>query len=405
MMQGSKLGVGLIGAGFSAHIHARGYQRLLDLPVELVAVAAVPVEQAQSLGQAFGIPNVYEDYRRVLERRDVDVVDLCVPNHLHEAFAVEAARAGKHIICEKPLTGYFGGPGAAEPAGRTPKAVMLAEALQSADRMLAAARQHGVQLMYAENWLYSPAVQKARRLIAASGGTILEIRAQEAHSGSHAGYAKAWRLSGGGALVRLGPHPIAVALFLKWEEGLRRDGRPIAVQSVTAEVGDLTRSPAFRAERERWLVADWQDVENWATVLLTFADGTRATIMASDIVLGGMEDTLEVLLSNSRLKCDMTHNTIMQAYAPAEHIFGDEYIAEKLETKAGWSYPSIDEEWLLGYPQELRDFVECALSGRAPLATPELAREVVRITYSAYVSAEEGRRVELDAPVSAPLEH
>lgn len=395
-MSGERIRIGLIGAGFVAHIHARSYARLADLGIELAAVAAVPLRQAEELAGQFGIPAVYEDYRRILEREDIDLVDLCVPNHLHEAFTVEAARSGKHILCEKPLTGYYGGPGASDPVGATPKSAMLESAVRSADRMLAAASEHGVRLMYAENWLYAPAVQKAARLIEASRGTILEIRAQECHSGSHASYAKSWKLAGGGALVRLGPHPLGCAMFLKWQEGLRRDGKPIRVQSVTAEVGDLSRIPSFRQEPEKWLVADWQDVENWATVLLTFADGSRATIFASDTVLGGMEDTLEIFLSNGRIKCDMTHSTMMQAYAPSPQVYEGEYIAEKLETKAGWSNPSIDEEWLLGYPQELRDFVEAILHNRQPVSTAQLGREVVRVMYAAYLSAEEGRRVALE---------
>lgn len=394
-MEGKRVRIGLVGAGFVAHIHARSYSRLADLGIDLVAVAAVPLSQAEALAGEFGIPSVYEDYRQILAREDVDLVDLCVPNHLHEPFAIEAARAGKQVICEKPLTGYFGGPEASDPVGATPKKLMLEAALRSADRMLAAASEHGVRLMYAENWLYSPAVQKAARLAEASGGTILEIRAQECHSGSHASYAKSWRQSGGGALVRLGPHPLGCAMHLKWQEGLRRNGRPIRVRAVTAETGDLSKIPSFQREQEKWLVADWQDVENWVTVLLTFTDGARATIFASDTVLGGMEDTLELFLSNGRVKCDMTHSTMMQAYAPSPKVFEGEYLAEKLETKAGWSNPSIDEEWLLGYPQELRDFVESHLQGREPLSTAELGREVVRVMYAAYQSAEEGRRVDL----------
>ncbi|NLE76555.1 MAG: Gfo/Idh/MocA family oxidoreductase [Chloroflexi bacterium] len=387
--------IGLVGAGFVGSIHARGYRRLADLGVEIVAVAAVPLAQAEDLAAEFGVPHVCDDYRRVLERPDVDIVDLCVPNHLHEPFVVATAQAGKHIICEKPLTGYYGGPGAADPVGATPKRLMLEAAVGSADRMLAAANAAGVRLMYAENWLYAPAVQKALRLAQASRGAILEIRAQECHSGSHAAYAKTWKYAGGGALARLGPHPIGTAVFLKWQEGLQRGGAPIQVQAVTAEVGNLSRIPALQAEPQRWLVDDWQDVENWVTVLLTFQDGARATIFASDTVLGGMEDTLDIYLSNGRVRCDMTHSTMMQAYAPSPEVFASEYLAEKLETKAGWSYPSIDEEWLLGYPQELRDFVEAIAEEREPLSTPQLGREVVQVMYAAYLAAEEGRRVTL----------
>ncbi len=402
-MREGKLRIGLVGAGFVGHIHARGYTRLTDLPIDLAAVAAVPLDQAESLAREFGIPAVYGDYRRLLDREEIDLVDLCVPNYLHESFALEAIRAGKHVLVEKPLTGYFGGPAASDPVGRTPKGLMLREAVASADRMLEAARARGVLLMYAENWLYSPAVRKAKRLAEASGGTILEVRAQEAHSGSHASYAKSWRQSGGGALVRLGPHPLGCAMYLKAQEGLRRDGRPIKVRSVMAEVGDLSKIDSFRRESEKWIVDDWQDVENWVTMLVTFTDGSRAVISAADTVVGGMEDTLEVFLSNGRIKCDMGHSTMMQAYAPSPKVFEAEYIAEKLETKAGWSYPSIDEEWLLGYPQELRDFVESALHGREPVSTASLGRDVVEVMYAAYQSAEEGRRVVL-IPTEGGLE-
>lgn len=390
-----KTRVGLIGAGFVGNIHARAYRRIRDLDMDIAAVAAVPLAQAEDLVRQFGIADAYDDYRRILDRDDINLVDLCVPNHLHERFAIEAALAGKHIICEKPFTGYYGGPGAARPVGATSKELMLQEALKSTDRMIAAAEQNGVQLMYAENWLYCPAVQKALRLAAASKGTILEIRAQESHSGSHAGYAKTWEQAGGGALVRLAPHPIGTAIYFKEQEGLRRDGKPIRVASVTAEAGDLSKMPAFQAEGSNWLVSDWQDVENWCTLLMTFTDGARALIQASDIMLGGMEDTLQVLMSNARIDCDMGHSAMVKAYAPAEGVFADEYIMEKISTKAGWSYPSIDEDWILGYPQEMRDFVEAVACHRPALSGAVLGRQVVEVMYAAYLSAEQGRRINL----------
>jgi predicted dehydrogenase len=399
-----KVRVGLIGAGFVGNIHARALRRITDLDVEIAAVAAVPLAQAQELAQRYGVEAAYDDYRRILDRDDINLTILAVPNHLHEPFTLEAAEAGKHIVCEKPLTGYFGGPGAAEPVGATPKAIMLDEALHSADRMIAAAEAHGVKLMYAENWLYCPAVQKALRLAEASGGAILEVRAQEAHSGSHAGYAKTWKLAGGGALVRLAPHPIGTAIYFKEQEGLRRNGKPITVASVTAEAGDLSKMAALQAEADRWLVDDWQDVENWCTVIMTFTDGSRALIQASDIVLGGMEDTLQVFLSNARIDCDMGHSGMVRAFAPNDQVYAGEYIMEKVGTKAGWSYPSIDEEWLLGYPQEVRDFVEAVAYDREPLSGAGLGRAVTEVLYASYVSAEEGRRVSLPAsPASAAL--
>ncbi len=180
--------IGLIGAGFVADIHARSYAPVSrdaygePVDAELVAVAASSLDSAGRFAREHGIPDPYDDYRRILERDDVDAVDVCTPNDLHESIVVAAAQAGKHVLCEKPLTGYFGGPEAATPVGATAKSVMRAEALGSVERMIDAARESGVTLAYAENWVYCPAIQRAVELAEASGGSVREIRALESQS-------------------------------------------------------------------------------------------------------------------------------------------------------------------------------------------------------------------------------
>jgi predicted dehydrogenase len=116
-------------------------------------------------------------------------------------------------------------------------------------------------------------------------------------------------------------------------------GRPIRPQAVFAEVADLTRTSGFEAEARHYVVTGWVDVENWGTAVVTFDDGTRATVFASDAVLGGMESTLQVLMSNAHIKCNLSHTRLVEAFAPDASVFGDEYLIEKLETSAGWSRP------------------------------------------------------------------
>jgi predicted dehydrogenase len=88
-------------------------------------------------------------------------------------------------------------------------------------------------------------------------------------------------------------------------------------------------------------------------------------------------------------------NNAVQAYAPESSVFGDEYIVEKIETKAGWSFPQPNEDWTNGYPAEIQDFVESIALGREPLSGAQLARDVTAVIYGGYVSAAEGRRVDL----------
>ncbi len=391
------LRIGIVGAQFAAHLHMQNYARLRGWKIAIPAVASRTRTRAEELAKKYHIPEVADDFRRLLDRKDIDVVDLCVPTDLHHEFIIQAAQAGKHVICEKPLTGYFGQDRPEERIGfSVDRTTMLQEALANCEAVAAALKRSKVKFCYAENWVYAPPVAKLKKLIQVSAGTILDIRAEESHSGSHAAYSRQWKTSGGGALLRLGAHPVSAVLHLKHYEGMLKTRRGIQLQSVTAEVGQHTKVESFKKESQKWIVSSWDDVEDWATMIMNFKDGSQAVITASDGVLGGVRNTMTVYLSNAVVQVNINPNDTVMAYAPSPHIFGEEYIAEKLETKAGWNFASPDEDWVRGYPQELEDFVECLLTGREPDAGLELAFQTVEAIYAAYLSAEKGMRVELE---------
>jgi predicted dehydrogenase len=385
--------IGVVGTGLSGRLHLNNYSKLRGSKVDVVAVCSKDADLA-SVAKAYGIPDYYDDYRRILERKDIDVVDLCVSTDLHEAFCIETARVRKHIICEKPLTGYFGKDQEAEHVGfKVSKELMLKEALRSCDRVAKAVEENHVKFMYAENWVYAPPFAKLKSLIKASGGTVLDIRAEESHSGSAAAYSRKWKTSGGGALMRLGAHPVGGVLHLKHFEGMLKYGKPIRPKSVTAEVKQHTKIESFLKEKKKYIVSTWEDVEDWGVMVIHFEDNSTATVFSSDGVLGGVRNLLTAYLSNAVVNVNMNPNNVLQVYAPEPHIFGDEYIAEKLETKAGWNFPSPDEDWVRGYPQELEDFVDAVRLDREPISGIDLARDVVEAIYAGYASAEEGKRI------------
>lgn len=390
------LRLGMVGSRFAAHLHLNNFGKLRGSKMEVVAIASKTEQSARETAQKFDIPDVYTDYRRLLDRKDIDVVDLCVPNDLHEEIIVAAAQAGKHIICEKPLTGYFGKEIEGEEVGfRVPKEVMLKGVLESCDRIRKAIEENRVIFCYAEDWVYAPPLAKIKRIVRVSGGTVMDIRAEESHSGSHAAYSRRWKTSGGGALLRLGCHPIGAALHLKYFEGELRQGKPIRPKSITAEVGQHTRIPSFRREPKKWVVSTWEDVEDWSCVIVTFEDGSKATIFASDGVLGGTRNQMQVFLSNAVAFANINPNNAVEVYAPDAGILADEYIAEKLETKAGWNFANPDEDWMRGYPQELEDFVESILQRKQPLSSLDLAIDTLKVVYGGYLSAEKGERIQL----------
>ena len=301
--------IGLVGAGFLAETRARCYAKVAGYNVEIVAVAARTEENARKFATRHGVAHACRNFEELLRRPDLDVVDLCIPNHLHRPVTEAAAAAGKHVVCTKPLAAYVGqdlssGAEDAQIAAQD-REVMRTVAVRDAEAMVAATDRAGVQLMYGENWIYAPSIQRAAGLIARSGGTILEMRGGECHSGSHSPFSKSWRHAGGGALIRLGAHPIGAMLYLKRAEGVARTGKPIEPASVSAEVSDVTRISAAAARANSFIACGWQDVETWAGVLITFTDGSRAIAYASDALLGGMESKLEVFLDNSQFKCNL----------------------------------------------------------------------------------------------------
>lgn len=390
-----KVRIGVVGAGFVSNLHMNAFSQIIGVPVDVLGVVSGSRESAERFAENYGVPRVYDDYQSMLEDPDIDVVDICAPNIHHTQLCIDAAKAGKHIICEKPLTGAFGLSYDGEKAGEMPKLEMYKEAMKSARAIVAAAEENNVKICYAEDYIYAPPVVKAKRLFKQSGGAILELRSEESHSGSHAAYSRHWNLAGGGSLLRLGSHPLGLVLHLKHFEGELKNGRPIRVKSVLADVGTLTHTDTFKEAKGEWIVDEWNDVEDWATVILTFEDGTKALVSSNDTTLGGIVNTLDIYSTNCVIKCDMAANDAVKAFAPAHEIFGDEYITEKIETKAGWTFPSPDEDWMRGYPQEMQDFAEAIYYDRKPISDGQLGLEVVQVTYAAYLSAEQGRRVDL----------
>ena len=93
----------------------------------------------------------------------------------------------------------------------------------------------------------------------------------------------------------------------------------------------------------------------------------------------------------------MSHTRLVEAYAPDASVFGSEYLIEKLETSAGWSPPAPDEDWAQGHRQMMQDFVASVADGKPPQSDGALGLDAIRVVYSAYLSAEQGRRVELSA--------
>jgi predicted dehydrogenase len=333
---------------------------------------------------------------------EVDVVDNCTPGYAHEPVSIAALDAGKHVIVEKPFTGYYGPPGGEAFAGnRFPKEAMLAEALSSSRRVIDAARKSRRQLCYAENRIYAPAVQKEAEILTKGKGQILWALGGQSHSGSPSSAYGIWKLSGGGSVVGKSCHPLSALLYLKQVEGVTLHGKPVRPRTVSARTHEITRNPAFA--NKGFLRTEYQDIEDYCQIHLTFEDGMVADIFASEIVMGGVHNWLEIFANNHRVRCNMSPSNAMELYNPREDQLTEVYLMEKLGTKQGWSNPAPDEYFSFGYPQEIQDFMEAIATDRQPKSGMLVASDTVGALYAAYVSAER-RGAEVEVPLDLTLQ-
>jgi predicted dehydrogenase len=386
------LSVAVVGTGFLARTRLHCWRRVHHANVSTVIVSR-DTEKAEAFAREFGADRA-ASFDEALADPEVALVDLCVPNNAHAPLCERAAKAKKHVLCTKPLTAFWG-QGLAEDAtgeavAATARSRMLERAVADADKMVSACESSGVQLFYGENWVFAPTIEKAAALGAKSKGVVLEMRGWESHSGSHASYARDWRNAGGGALLRLGAHPIGAMLWLKRREGLRLRGKATRVVAVTAEVADLSAAVGDAACD---VARGWSPVENWGTCVLHFDDGTRGVASGSDNMLGGMQSHLTILGSDHRFECSLSPVDSLRSYAVRDEAFGDEYMMEKLHGQAGWSTPMADELWCSGQQGLLQSVSDHIASGEQSDVNGDLGREVVRVIYSAYQSAFEGRRI------------
>jgi myo-inositol 2-dehydrogenase / D-chiro-inositol 1-dehydrogenase len=346
MTADGKIGVGFIGSGFVSEIHMEAFGFVPDARV--LGVASPSPGKAEEFARSHELAHHFTDYRALLEVPEVDVVTLALPNDLHAEACVAAAAAGKHVICEKPLC------------------VTLAEA----DRMIAACREAGVSLMYAEELCFTPKYVRAKKLLDEGAlGTPYLLKQSEKHDGPHAPWFWDVSRSGGGVTFDMGCHAIE---FFRWLLGKR------PAVAVTAQMGTYVHG-------------DKTEGEDNAIILVEFEGGCVGLAEESWAKPGGMDDRAEIYGTKGVTYADLLHGNALETYS-AE---GYGYAVEKAGSTKGWSFTIYEEAWNYGFPQEMQHFIHCVKTGEAPTETGEDGRAVLEIIYAAYESARTGQKVAL----------
>jgi len=339
--------VGIIGSQFEADIHAASFRMAGD-EAEVVAVASPTPGHAAALAKRYAIPRVFTDYRAMLQERDIEMITIAAPNYLHHQMTLDCARAGKHIVCEKPLC----------------------MTIEEGEEMIHVARQSGVLLMYAEELFFTPKYLKAKEMADDGAfGKVHLVKQSEKHFGPHSDWFWDVQRSGGGAFMDLGCHGIA---FCYWFLG-----RP-EIQSVYCQMGTYVHGDKTRGDDETFC-------------LLEFANGALGMIENSWARRGGMDDRIEIFGSGGLTYANLHMGNSLPTYSES----GYGYAVEKAPSTKGWSYPVFEELWNYGLPQEMVHFSRCVRGKEQPQATGEDGLVVMKALYAGYASAGEARKIQM----------
>src|SRR5437016_1844405 len=305
----NQIRIGIAGTGFAGRFHLENFPQS---GVQVVGATSTRPESRDAFATKYGV----KSFASVAEMLpEIDVLDICTPPSSHTGYILQAAAAGKHVIVEKPLTGFYGSP------ERYDKRQMLEGVVADAQRLRDAVRASGIILGYAENFVYAPSIQKEREIVEKTRAQILRMVGEESHSGSHSPVYGIWGIQGGGSLIAKGCHPLGAILYLKRKEGLARTGKPIRPVSVSARTHSITRLPAF--EDKGFLRTRYLDTEDYALLHVVFEDGMVADIMATEPVLGGIYDFVEVCANNHHTRCRWTPVTVIDVYIPGHEELDD----------------------------------------------------------------------------------
>jgi predicted dehydrogenase len=393
-----ELGIGMVGYAFMGVAHSQAWRnvgRFFDLPLapRLSAICGRDAGKLAAAAQRLGWAASETDWRRLIERPDVDLVDVCTPGSSHAPIAIAALRAGKHVLCEKPL------------------ANSLAEA-EEMTREAERAAAHGVRTMVGFNYRRVPAISFARQLVAEGKlGTIRHVRAVYLQDWIvDPEFPLVWRLraeeAGSGAIGDIGAHIIDATQFIV--------GDSIAGVSALTQtfIGERPLPGDASAGGLRATGAGGRGavtVDDAVVFTARFAGGALATFEATRFATG-RKNAL-------RIEINGEHGSLaFDLEALNELLYFDRHEAQTMQgfrriivTEA--DHPYMAAWWppghLIGYEHsfthEMRDFVVAIAEGHDPVPSFRDGLQVQRVLDAVARSAAANAAwttIERSAPVS-----
>jgi predicted dehydrogenase len=338
--RGKLFKVGLIGAGLQGGRRAPVLRQFKD--TELVMVASLHLDHAQKLAGSAGCKEATDRWQDIIARDDINVVLVCTPPDLHAPMSIAAMRAGKHVLCEKPL----------------------ARTVEEAEEMLRAARASGVRLKCGFNHRHHPGIQQAREWV--DGGAIGEIDFIRCRYGicGRPGYDREWRadpaVTGGGHLMEQGIH--AIDLF-RWF------------------LGDFAEAVGFTSTRF-W---DMAPLEDNGFALLRTSKGQIASLHSS-LTQWKNIFSLEIFGRDGYIIVE----GLGGSYGNERVTFGKRDLTAPFHAETT-EFTGGDRSWY----EEWREFAAAIAENREPLGNGRDGLEALKLVQAIYQASAESRVVKL----------
>ena len=310
------LGTGLIGDFYTMTLQG---QRNRD---SVAVVYSRSSERGAAFAERWNVPNYTTDIDEAINHPDTDVVVVALPNHMHEEVIAKIAKAGKAVLCTKPL----------------------ARTAAEAKRILDMEEKAGIFAGYLEDLCYTPKTLKAVKSVQSGAvGDVLWVRSRETHPGPHSAWFWDDKQAGGGCIIDLGCHCIEII-----RNFVGKGNRPIEVLCWK----DTLVHPI--------------NAEDNAIALIRFESGAIGQFEVSWTFRGGMDLRDEVAGTHGTIWLNHFLRTGFEMFTSAE---GNSYVAEKSETSTGWLFPVGDEVAELGYVDMFTDMFNSMENGSDPMET------------------------------------
>ncbi|MDA3923905.1 MAG: Gfo/Idh/MocA family oxidoreductase [Kiritimatiellae bacterium] len=374
-----KLNIGMIGYGFMARTHSNAWRRVdnffdLEYTPVLKTVCGLVKEEAQAFADRWGYESVETDWRKVVEDKNIDLIEVCVPNNFHAVIAIAAAKAGKMVICEKPL------------------ALNVAQALEMTEAVEAA----GVPNIASFNYRRIPAVTLAKNIIDSGKlGKIFHYRANFLQDWTISadvpqGGMATWRLdakaAGSGVTGDLLAHCIDLAL---WQNG--------SISSVNA------MTETFVKERKNVESGKMESVgiDDACTFFCRFDNGSLGNFEATRYARGHKAlFTFEINGENGSIAWDLhdlqrlsffDHNDsgLTRGWRSIHVTDGDHPYMSK------WWVPGLSIGYEHSFVHQAADFLESLSTGKATCPTFRDGLETQKVCDAVLDSAKTGQWVNL----------